>query len=177
MLLFRLLLALITLVAMLSLAIVFYTTGQVDSASRQATDKSETALMAAESSEKLRDLLDILSRRVQSYQASAEFLALTPEMQETVRVEIARAVDDPPNPATSGAVVPLSLNETSAFQTTLEYLFPQFQWTLPRESPSISYRRINYPRIGELNLLRQKRSKSVPHGPGTAPRCYYRSLR
>ncbi|HLG10790.1 MAG TPA: diguanylate cyclase [Dehalococcoidia bacterium] len=132
MLLFRLLLALITLVAMLSLAIVFYTTGQVDSASRQATDKSETALMAAESSEKLRDLLDILSRRVQSYQASAEFLALTPEMQETVRVEIARAVDDPPNPATSGAVVPLSLNETSAFQTTLEYLRGQLTILLLR---------------------------------------------
>ncbi len=121
-LLFRLLMGLVAIVATISLVMVFYTTGQVDSASRQATDKSDTALLAAESSDKLRELIDILAHRAHEYQTSAEFLELTPVVQEAVRAELSRVIDGPPNTAIYGVLIPLSLKEATDFQASVEYL-------------------------------------------------------
>jgi len=131
-LLFRLLMGLIATVATVSLVMVFYTTGQVDSASRQATDKSDTALLAAESSDKLRELIDILAHRAHEYQTSAEFLELTPVVQEAVRAELSRVIDGPPNTAIYGVLIPLSLKEATDFQASVEYLRGRLMTLLAR---------------------------------------------
>jgi diguanylate cyclase (GGDEF)-like protein len=122
MLLFRLLMGLIAVIATISLVLVFYSTGQVNSASRRATDKSDTALLAAESSEKLRSLLDILDGRRDAYVASSEFAQLPPQVQQAVSAEIDRTVEGPTDPLVYDVMLPLSLTEASEFQSTIEYL-------------------------------------------------------
>ncbi|HWC28862.1 MAG TPA: hypothetical protein VG845_02160, partial [Dehalococcoidia bacterium] len=121
-LLFRLLMGLIAAVATVSLIMVFYTTGQVDSASRQSTDVSDTALLAAESSEKLRELLDILHQRTHAYRTSEEFAELTPAQQAAVEAELSRVIEGPTDPSIYTVLIPLSLPEATAFQATVEYL-------------------------------------------------------
>ena len=118
----RLLMGLIALFGIISLVVVFYAKDVVDSASGRATHKSDTALLAAEASGKLGEMIKILDDRAHAYRESAEAMAMTPEKKVTLALELERLDDGPANPDLAGISIPLSLTEASYFQETLAYL-------------------------------------------------------
>jgi diguanylate cyclase (GGDEF)-like protein len=131
-LLFRLLMGLIAVVATISLVMVFYTAGEVDSASRQASERSDIAVLAAEASHKLRELLEILHDRPHQYLNTAEFLELPAETQDAVRAELSRVVEGPTNPLVYAVLIPLSLEEAANFQGGIDYLRSRLDMLLAR---------------------------------------------
>ena len=121
-LLFRLLIGLIAGFAVISPSMAFYTTAVVDSASRQSTSKSDTAMLAGEASEKLSELDKVLEERAHTYRESNEAMALPPEKQAALAAEPERLDDGLPNPELTGISIPLSMSEAARFQGLLEYL-------------------------------------------------------
>jgi hypothetical protein len=134
----------IVVLAGVALILVFFTTQSVKTASQQASETSDTALLASEAAERLRFLQDMLEHRVEAVLESPQVAALSPEQFEALNRELSRTDSVPLSSEFADLPAPLSLTEAAEFQAVIEYLRSRMFAILARtKDPNIQRNAVN----------------------------------
>jgi diguanylate cyclase (GGDEF)-like protein len=120
--LFKVLVAIILVVVAIAIYLTVSTTGQLAATAQNASDEAELAQLAAEASDRLRALDQIVQRRIQTALQSPEVTSLTEGQQAEAADWLTGRTFAPPKSVLATVTAPFPLDDAVEFQAAVDYL-------------------------------------------------------
>jgi diguanylate cyclase (GGDEF)-like protein len=120
--LFRLLIGLVALSAVVGILLTMRTTSEVETKAQTASERAELAQIASESSDRLRAMNQIAEERIQEIFHSPAVADQSKGQQRVIEAWLSGVSQSPPTASIANIPAELSMDDSVAFQSDLDYL-------------------------------------------------------